>query len=81
MQFPPELNEYVRGKVESGEFDSQEAFAAEAIRVFREMEERHKTLRSDIEHAIAQSDQGESEPLDMAGIKLKARQAFKAQEG
>lgn len=65
----PDLEQYVQQKIASGQFASPEEFAMEAMRLYRELENRHESLRGDVQAAIDQSEQGQSEPLDMDSIK------------
>jgi antitoxin ParD1/3/4 len=76
---PKELEDYAQQKVESGEFESKEAFVAEAMRLYREMESRHDALRRDVQHGVDQLDRGEGirlegdEQLDHFFEDIKAR--------
>ena len=65
----PDLEQYVRQKVATGQFSSPEEFAAEAMRLYRDLEARHESLKGDVQAALAQSEQGRCEPLDMDDIK------------
>jgi len=40
----------------------------------RKLETRHETLRQDVQAAIAQSDRGESESLDIEVVKAEGRE-------
>jgi Arc/MetJ-type ribon-helix-helix transcriptional regulator len=71
--YPPDLEEYVEQKVQSGEFRSRDDFAAEAARLYRELEERHRALKSDISAALGEAKQGESEPLDLEALGQELR--------
>lgn len=42
--------------------------------VLRELKARHDRLRQDVQAAIAQSDRGESEPLNIEAIKAEGRE-------
>lgn len=66
---PPDLETYVRQKVDSGAFSSEKEFAAAAVRLYRDLETRHELLRADVQAALDESQRGESEPLDMETIK------------
>jgi putative addiction module CopG family antidote len=66
---PPDLQTYVRQKVDSGAFSSEEEFATAAVRLYRDLETRHELLRADVQAALDESKRGESEPLDMEAIK------------
>jgi putative addiction module CopG family antidote len=67
--YPPELEAYIEQKVQSGEFSSRDDFQAEAIRLYRELEQRHHALKLDVAAALAESEQGESIPLDLDALK------------
>lgn len=73
---PTELQQYIDQKVRSGEFASPDAFAVEAIQLYREMEARHQQLRADLQRSIDQADRGETEPLDTEATKAEARRRF-----
>ncbi|MCO6457015.1 MAG: type II toxin-antitoxin system ParD family antitoxin [Pirellulaceae bacterium] len=70
---PPDIQRFVDQAVASGEYDSPDACIVAALRAFRELRERHQQLRADIQHAIEQSQRGESRPLDMEAVKAEAR--------
>ncbi len=65
----PGLEQYVQEKVASGQFSSPEEFAREAMRLYRDLEARHESLKTDVQAAIEESEAGKSEPLDMDSIK------------
>ncbi len=73
VEIPPELEQYVQEELARGEYRSQEELIADAVRVLRELKNRHERLRRDVETAIAQSERGESRPLDVAAIKVEGR--------
>ena len=68
-----ELQAYIDQKVASGEFDSAEDLAAEAIRVYRRMETDYELLRGEVQNRIKRADAGELIPMDMDAIKEKLR--------
>ncbi len=65
----PDLEQYVQQKVASGQFASPEEFALEAMRLYRDLEARHESLKRDVQAALEQSGEGRSEPLDVDSIK------------
>ena len=65
----PDLEQYVQQKVASGQFGSPEEFALEAMRLYRDLEARHGSIKEDIQAALDQSKKGLSDPLDMDCIK------------
>ena len=66
-----DLQAYVQKKIANGEFGSAEEFAAEAIRVYRDLESGHEALRKEIQRRIAESDAGRSGPLVIEEIKAE----------
>jgi putative addiction module CopG family antidote len=58
VNLPPELARYIQEKVDRGEFESQDAFLREATRLYQELEARHLQLRSDVQLAIEQIENG-----------------------
>ena len=67
--YPRDLEQYVEQKVQSGEFQSRDDFAAAAVRLYRELEKRHEALKSDVAAALDEASRGESAPLDLEAIK------------
>ena len=65
----PDLEQYVQGKVMSGQFASPEEFALEAMRLYRDLERRHEVLKGDVQAAITQSRTDRSDSLDMESLK------------
>ena len=65
----PDIEEYVQQKIASGEFESREQFALEAMRIYRELEARHEQLRTEVQERITQAEQGQVGPLDIGAIK------------
>ncbi len=65
------LQAYIEQKVASGEFDSAEDLAAEAIRVYQRMEADYDLLRGDVQNRIKHADDGDLLPMDMDAIKKK----------
>lgn len=70
---PPDLEAYVQQKIASGEFGSRDELAAEALRIYRELEARQAKLKADVQLAIEESNRGLSEPLDIDAIKAELR--------
>ncbi len=66
-----DLEQYVQQKVASGQFASQEEFAWEAMRLYRDLEARHESLEGDVQAALEQAEKGQSEPLDVDSIKAE----------
>jgi len=55
-----EFESFINDEVSSGRFRSREEVVAEALRQFREREEKLEKLRSDIQNGIDQLESGES---------------------
>ncbi len=66
--FPPEVEAYIQAKIDAGQFHSRDEFTLSAVKLYREMEERHSELRSGVQQALEQSRLGLSTPLDMTEI-------------
>ena len=69
--YPPDLAQYIQTKVSSGEFRSQDEFAIEAARLYRDLENRPARLKSDVQAAIDEADRGECGPMDIETIKAE----------
>ena len=63
-----DIKAYIAEKVASGEFETEEAFTSEAIRVYREMETDYNDLRSTVRDRLRQADEGYLAPLDTESI-------------
>ncbi len=69
VQLPIDLADFVRGKVESGEYASEQDLLINAVHVLRELNRKHEQLRRDIQIGIDQLNSGEGRPLDIDRIK------------
>ena len=69
--YPPDIEAYVQQKIASGQFRSRDELAAEAVRLYRDLEAKHQRLKSDIQAAIDEANQGLSEPMDIEAIKAE----------
>lgn len=78
--YPPDLEEYIEKKVRSGQFRSRDELAAEALRVYRELEEKHELLKADVRAALSESARGESEPLDIEQVKRELELGLEADD-
>ena len=67
------IEQYIRGKVDSGEFSSAEEFTREAVRVYHHLETRQAELRAELQERIRQADRGEVAPLEIERIKAEGR--------
>lgn len=80
MMLPPDLQAFVEAEVSSGRYESEQALLQDAVRVLREMNERHESLYQDVQAAIAAADRGELRSLDTEatiaeGERLLARRS------
>lgn len=75
VSLTPELEKYVQEKVSSGLYYSASEVIREGLRLLKEREQlqqiRFQELRQDIQAGL---DSGEPTPLNMQGVKEKARQ-------
>ena len=70
ISLTPELEQYIRRKVDSGRYLSASEVEREALRLLEQKEKRIEELRFEIQKGL---DSGPSEPLNMKAIKAKAR--------
>ncbi len=70
VSLTPELEQYIRTKVDSGRYLSASEVVREALRLLEQKEKRLEALRVEIQTGL---DSGRSEPLNMEAIKAKAR--------
>jgi putative addiction module CopG family antidote len=75
---PPDVQQFVRQAIANGEYATEQELFTEAVRVLREVTERHQALRADIQLAIDALDRGEGQPLDMADIKAQVARNYQA---
>ena len=77
VSLTPQLENYVKQKVEAGMYNSVSEVMREALRLLEERdalkEMKLAALRRDIQEGISELDRGEGTPLDMSAIKTKAR--------
>jgi antitoxin ParD1/3/4 len=78
VSLPPELEQYVQQRVESGVYPTAGELVRDALWLLRERDRLHEIrldeLRKEIQLGIAEADRGETAPLDIEHIKAKARQ-------
>jgi len=67
------VEQYIREKVECGDFSSPEEFTREAVRVYHRLETQRAELRAEMDQRIAQADRGDVGPLDIERIKAEGR--------
>lgn len=82
VSLTPQLEDYVKQKVDAGLYNSASEVMREALRLLEEQdtlkEMKLEALRRDLQVGIDELDQGEGRPLDMKEIKAKARAALDA---
>jgi antitoxin ParD1/3/4 len=82
ISLTPHLEELVKGKVESGLYNSASEVMRDALRLLEERDQlrelRLEELRREIQKGI---DSGAATPLDIEEIKARGRQRLAAQQG
>jgi antitoxin ParD1/3/4 len=82
ISLTPHLEELVKGKVESGLYNSASEVMREALRLLEERDQlrelRFEELRREIQKGI---DSGAATPLDMEEIKTRGRKRLATQKG
>ncbi|MBL4868699.1 MAG: type II toxin-antitoxin system ParD family antitoxin [Pseudomonadales bacterium] len=77
ISLTPQLERYVKQKVDTGMYNSVSEVMREALRLLEERdalkEIKMEALRRDIKAGIDELDRGEGTPLSMDNIKAKAR--------
>ena len=70
---PPDLEAYVKQKLDAGEFSSRDELEAHALAVYRELESQHADLRAEVQGRIDQAERGEVVPFDKDDVEGLAR--------
>ena len=70
------LQQYVQDKISSGEFESPEEFASEAIRIYRTLETDYDLLRSQVRERLAKSRNGDLKILDVNRLKERLAESL-----
>ena len=82
ISLTPHLEEIVKGKVDSGLYNSASEVMRDALRLLEERDQlrelRLEELRREIQKGI---DSGEATPLDMEEIKAQGRKRLATQQG
>ena len=77
VSLTPQLEDFVKQKVETGLYNSVSEVMREALRLLLERdavkEMKLVALRRDLQEGVDSLDRGEGTPLDMDEIKAKAR--------
>ena len=74
VSLTPELENYIREKVDSGRYLSASEVVREALRLLEQKDKRLEELRFEIQKGF---DSGPSEPLNIKTIKAKAQKRLK----
>jgi putative addiction module CopG family antidote len=69
ISLPADIEEFVRGEVESGRYDSVEDVLHEAIGILKVRERQRDELRSDIRAAVDQIESGDYFEYDKSSLK------------
>ena len=82
ISLTPHLEDLVKGKVESGRYNSASEVMRDALRLLEERDQlrdlRLEELRREIQKGI---DSGEATPLDIQEVKARGRRRLAAQDG
>ena len=77
VSLTPQLETFVRSKVETGRYTSSSEVVREALRLLEQFEDVRQrkldALNVDLAEAVHSLDQGEGTPLDVAGLKREGR--------
>jgi antitoxin ParD1/3/4 len=83
MALPPDLAEFVRVKMSTGEYTNEGEIVREALTFLRERDEiratRVQQLRGEIQIGIDEIERGESKPFDAGEIKAEVRRRLAAE--
>lgn len=81
ISLTPQLECFLKQKVETGMYHSVSEVVREALRLLEERDAlavvKRDALRQDIQAGLASLDAGKAKPLDVAAIKVRGRQARK----
>lgn len=81
VSLPPELEERVRQRVESGKYGSVSEVIREALNLFEAYEDvktaKLDSLRQDIAKGLSDAKNGRTKEIDFASLKQQGRQILK----
>jgi antitoxin ParD1/3/4 len=81
ISLTPHLENLVKGKVESGLYNSASEVMREALLLLEERDQLHKLRLEELKREIQKGiDSGEATPLDMEEIKVRGRKRLAAQQ-
>ncbi len=81
--YPPDLRDFVIQKIADGSFRSADEFAVEAASLYRDLENRHQALRTEVAAGLQELDNGayhefhDVESLDLFFEKIKSRTEYR----
>lgn len=82
VSLTPQLEGYIKQKVEKGMYNSASEVVREALRLLEERDAlqamKLEALRKDIHQGLESLDNGAGKPLDMEAIKAKGRKRLAA---
>ncbi len=85
VSLTPQLEQFVRTKVESGRYNSSSEVVREALRLLEQYDAVHEfklaALRADIEQPIGEAERGDVVAYDAASIKRAGRERRAAEHG
>lgn len=67
--YPPDVQQFMQEKLDSGEYGSEGDLLADAVRVLRVVGKHHSQLREDIHAGLEELDEGKGEPWDVDSMK------------
>jgi antitoxin ParD1/3/4 len=68
---PSDVQAFVKQAIASGDYASEDEVLAQAVRVLKEVTDRHQALRGDIQVAIDEIDRGEGKSWNADEIKAE----------
>jgi len=66
--YSPEIKKFIADELASGTCEDETALLAEALKVFRELKQRHTELRQQIQQSLEDEKAGRIAPLDVNDI-------------
>lgn len=68
---PPDVRQFVQQAIANGEYATEDEVITQAVRVLRDITERHQKLRADVQAAVDEVDAGKGEPWNADEIKAE----------
>ena len=73
VSIPSNLQPFVEQEIASGAVGNETELVSKALELYREMKDRHASLRADVQASLTQAEAGDVSPLDMNVIKETLR--------